>query len=311
MTSLSHIAAANEKAVRKKLKREPAFSGASLARKRASHPYHGFIEIDVPDVAPFCMFTNNDDIVALRIFWNGCHEPMSCCLWTVLAEENEDATFDIGAYTGLFSLLAATVNPKTRIVGFEPIHGNYSRMLINVRANQLHDSISVRNEAVGAEDGCAEIAIFRNDDLLPTGSSMAHPREADRLSSVGVVVRSLDSISHELGVSRVGLVKIDAEHLELAVLRGMQGRLSRDRPDVLVEVSNANYVLVSSFMKEVSADYQIVQIDDENGEVRFDATRRLAGCRNVLFTARKRDKLNLSLERAVERCGRYLAAGGA
>jgi hypothetical protein len=140
----------------------------------------------LPDCAPIALFSNNDEFVALQIFWNGCHEPMSVCLWSVLAQNNAGAVLDIGAYSGLFSLLACAVSQENPIVAFEPIDRNYARTLINVQANDFLRLIQVRHEAAGAADSQAQISMFRDDDLLPTGSSLNHPRKETQKQSLSI-----------------------------------------------------------------------------------------------------------------------------
>ncbi len=50
---------------------------------------------------------------------------------------------------------------------------------------------------------------------------------------------TLDEVTHELGLQKVDLVKIDVEGAEGTVLRGAEGTLSRFRPLLIIELDRS------------------------------------------------------------------------
>ncbi len=118
-------------------------------------PYLGLVDAPLSSELTVVMFlSNNDDGVALRWLWNGCYEPMSLGLWTLLARQ-ANVIFDIGAHTGVYTLAAAMTNRKATVVSCEPYDLNYARLLINLRANGF------------ATDTAYPIAISDRDDVVP------------------------------------------------------------------------------------------------------------------------------------------------
>ncbi|MGI9050773.1 MAG: hypothetical protein ACR2GU_15600, partial [Rubrobacteraceae bacterium] len=99
---------------------------------KKKYPYYGFIEVKVEGVPPFVMFSNNDDRVAQTYFWYGpnAFESLSLRIWREMVR-NSEYVFDIGAFTGVYSMTAALANPEARICAFEPIKRVFGRTTIN------------------------------------------------------------------------------------------------------------------------------------------------------------------------------------
>lgn len=199
-------------------------------------PYFGYVNIEICDCPPFVMFSNNDDFVAKNYFWNGAdaYEPMSLKLWLALAKSSA-FIFDIGAYTGLYSLSAASQNRKCKIFAFEALDTIYSRTLINKAANNLAN-INIYHAAVSDNEGTVDFNIYAGDDVLSSGSSICdkqHGRSVFHTKSVRAV--KLDQLMDELNLSRVDLIKIDAEGAEHLIFKGAESTLGKHTPDILCE----------------------------------------------------------------------------
>lgn len=64
------------------------------------------------------------------LFWSGLEggwEKTSIQLWVTLSKRS-NVIFDIGANTGLFSLVSKSVNPNAQIFAFEPIQKIYKKI---------------------------------------------------------------------------------------------------------------------------------------------------------------------------------------
>src|SRR5258705_11326726 len=74
------------------------------------------------------------------IFWNGLEgkwEKNSLKLWKELCKSS-DVIFDIGSNTGIYSLLAKTVNKNAKVYAFEPVKRVYDKLLKNINLNRYH-----------------------------------------------------------------------------------------------------------------------------------------------------------------------------
>ena len=73
------------------------------------------------------------------LFWAGLTggwEKTSLRLWKKLVED-ADVIADVGANTGVYSLLSKSLKPGVRVVAFEPIRRVYQKLENNVRLNNF------------------------------------------------------------------------------------------------------------------------------------------------------------------------------
>ncbi len=125
---------------------------------------------------------------------------------------------DLGANAGIFAVQQA--RRGARVYSFEPNPDCYRRLSETVVRNQLQDSITVVNKAVGSRAGRARL-------VVGTSTLGGHLVGADDYAeaSVTVDVASLDDLTEALDVGRFDLLKIDVEGSESDVLEGAQRTL--------------------------------------------------------------------------------------
>ncbi len=120
--------------------------------------------------------------------------------------------FDVGAHRGETTLKLLDAFPDARVHSFEPLPENFA-ILRQVTAST---TAQVVNAAVSDSSGALEIA--RGDASYQSGVHAGGERI--EVSSVTV-----DEYADAQGIDRLGLLKIDTEGHEEAVLRGARGRL--------------------------------------------------------------------------------------
>jgi FkbM family methyltransferase len=185
-----------------------------------------------------------DDWVSNQVFWRGWrgYEPETSPLFFALAERAA-VTLDVGAYVGFFTLLAAHASTSGRVFAFEPLRAACERLNRNARINRL-DNVECVNAAVGASDGEADFFFQERSSQdafagIPCSSSLSldFMKQVPDLATRRVPVLSLDSYLAKRQVSKVDLIKADTESTEPDVLRGAQGVIARDRPDIVLRGS--------------------------------------------------------------------------
>jgi FkbM family methyltransferase len=150
--------------------------------------------------------------------------------------EKSAVTFDVGAYVGFFTLLAAHANPQARVFAFEPMTAIYQRLCQNIELNALQN-VTTTFGAVSAEEGEAEF--FHQEGLeLPTSSSLSFDfmKTAENIISTKVKVFQLDKFAQENGIEKIDLMKVDTETTEPDVLIGAKNLLKKHQPDIVCEV---------------------------------------------------------------------------
>lgn len=198
----------------------------------------GRVDTRLPNGSVMHLETDATDWIPNRLFWGGfeAYEPETLGIFFKLAQRST-VVFDVGAYIGVFAFVAALANPDATVFGFEPMHATFARFLRNL---QLNPELRVQPicAAVGEEDGSAQFYFGADHGPLPTSTSLSAEfmSKVSARSSVIVPTLCLDRFVERHSIGPVGLMKLDTESTEDAVLRGAQRILERDRPHVICEV---------------------------------------------------------------------------
>ncbi|OBI90750.1 FkbM family methyltransferase [Mycobacterium asiaticum] len=144
-------------------------------------------------------------------------------------------SLDIGADVGEFAI--AMLSASQSVVAFEPRPAqarDLTAMFDAVGAN-------VRVEAVALSDapGVTTMRVVESDPGRSTidGENVLDTAIGGAVQSIEVPVRCLDDYQ----LTNVGLIKIDVEGHELAVLRGALDTLRRNRPSIVVEAEERHH----------------------------------------------------------------------
>lgn len=175
-------------------------------------------------------------IVAKELYWGQGVRPrpedqLALDVFAALAREAH-LVLDVGAYTGVFSLLAAKVAPGAEVHAFEVVPDVAAAARENVAANALTGQVTVHPAGLGKDGDTVRIATGSGGSALPDFYS-TRLRFGD---GVPVEIRSLDAVTAALSVPPPALVKIDVEGTEDVVLQHGQRFLESHRPDILCEV---------------------------------------------------------------------------
>ena len=140
--------------------------------------------------------------------------------------------FDIGGWRGYCAgTMACSGASKTYVI--EPLPANVDRINRMIAMNPKLD-IELHQVAVGKIDGHAVFHLMPETSMGKLEDSPFQPDETSA-TSIAVVVRSLDSLCAELGVSRVDVIKLDVEGAELSALQGAVQILRSHHPCLFVE----------------------------------------------------------------------------
>ncbi len=181
------------------------------------------------------MHNNGSDSIATRIYWGGgaAFDQESIDLFLRLAQDSK-VIFDIGANTGIYSLLAARNNPGAEVYAFEPvpdIRGEFAR---SIAINGLNN-LKLSDLAISSTISKSEFYVPNNFAAFPTSASLNNDFR-DHSAAILVSVTTIDEFVLQNGVGRIDLMKIDTESTEHLVLAGASRTLNNDRPFIICEV---------------------------------------------------------------------------
>lgn len=145
---------------------------------------------------------------------------------------------DVGANQGEFSIAAARIAQRGKIIAFEPVSEYQERLVENIRLNDF-ENVQVIFAALGEKAGSFPIydqqenfADGTRNEGLPTLFATGSRRDAREM----VPVKKLDDVLSELRISRVDVIKLDIEGAEWIALRGAANTLASCRPTLILEI---------------------------------------------------------------------------
>ena len=191
----------------------------------------------------------NETQIENEIFWEGLTgkwEKESMKLWIKLSEISA-CIFDIGSNTGVYALVAKTINPESRVFAFEPHPLFFNMLEKNIELND-YEIMSLK-KAVSDVDGKIKIEDY-------SGAS----------SSINVESVSLDKFIDDKKIEKVDLLKIDVETFEPQVIKGFEKYLSLHHPTLLIEILNED---VAKSINDLIGNIEYLYFNiDERGGVR-------------------------------------------
>jgi FkbM family methyltransferase len=198
-----------------------------------------------------------------QIFWKGLAgwESSSMRLWMGLSAK-ATVIFDVGANTGLFSLVAKAINPNAEIHSFEPVERVFRKLKRNIIANEF--DIAAEQLGISNSTGTATIYDVPEDHVYSVTINKNLNPESQLVIPTTVPVTTLDHYVHSHNLRAVNLMKIDVETHEPEVLEGALNLIRDNRPAILVEVLTSE-VAERLMLLLRGLDYTYFSVDELEG----------------------------------------------
>ncbi|MFD7443123.1 FkbM family methyltransferase [Streptomyces sp. NPDC059909] len=190
------------------------------------HPT-GVWTLRAPDGSSFRYASDIDDILARSLIWTNMRHWEETTHPVIFDLARRARGFvDVGAFSGIYTLLACQANERLRAVAVEPNPNSMRKLRRNIEVNHLQDRVVLVEKALSNAHGRARLGIPADT----TAASLLAEEPADRTVEVEVITGD-DAV----GDLAVDLVKIDVEGLEPEVLHGMSRTISAHRPTIIAE----------------------------------------------------------------------------
>jgi FkbM family methyltransferase len=150
-----------------------------------------------------------------------------------------DTFLDVGTHFGFFSMLAREITgTKGTVISFEPMPSQRAILEENMARHAAPCRHHLIPAAAGARPGRVK---FKDFGIL--GSAFATSKDGRDMrfamrGEVDVELRTVDSVTQELGLTGLRLMKIDAENAEYDVLMGSLETIRRLRPAIILEAGD-------------------------------------------------------------------------
>jgi FkbM family methyltransferase len=229
-----------------------------------------FVTVEDPIAArPMKIFVREDSWIELRVVAKGLYqdwEKESLKIWANLARHSK-TIIDIGANTGMYSLVASNNNPGATVIAIEPIDINYSVLTSNIREN----SFNIKTEKVALSDTEGTAKMFMIKDKLNYMTSINDNRYeknpeiagGDEVVEVDVPMKVFSFIENKHGLGKIDLIKIDVEGHEITVLNSMMDSITKWKPTILIEIIGDDNAKVLNGMFD-KLGYKYISIDEKS-----------------------------------------------
>ena len=187
-------------------------------------------------------------IIENEIFWNGLGttwEPLSIRIWSKIVKKKK-IIFDIGANSGIYSLVSCAFNKKLSVYAFEP-NTECINAIQKAKLKNKFKIFTVSN-ALSNKKG------FVNFD----GYQIQKKNKFNKIKSI-----RLDEFIEINNIDTLDLIKLDVELHEVQVLEGMGKYLKKFQPDFLIEVLNENIAKKLNYVFK-NLNYNYISIDDKS-----------------------------------------------
>lgn len=176
-----------------------------------------------------------------------------------IAADPEGCVIDVGAYSGLFTILALRAGAE-EVIALEPNQQGYERLRQNVEPYDGYPYGVLRtvNAAASSEAGTGSLEVTGEHVAICTTGKL---RPASDGPAVEVV--KIDDLERE---RRVSVMKIDVEGHEIEALKGAALTLETDHPVLFVEVNSRSGGDRTAEVRDFLAPfgYQGEQSDERN-----------------------------------------------
>ncbi len=185
---------------------------------------------------------NNAFNLETELFWSGFEksswEKKTREIWSNLSRHS-NVILDIGANTGIFSVIAKANTLKAKVHSFEPQPNVFKVLEKNNRINGF--DIYCHQLALSNESG--ELPFYNTgystfEENNTTHGSLNKEWRTEHQHSIMVPVNRLDTFIEKKEIGKVDLIKIDVETMEFEVLRGYGKYLIQHCPIILLEIQN-------------------------------------------------------------------------
>lgn len=237
---------------------------ANLPESVYQHLYfNGIINVKVNEKESFKMMHYGHPIEN-DLFWKGLYgswEKQSMKLWTNLSKRSS-IIFDIGANTGVYSMVSKTVNPRAEVHAFEPFEAIHQKLDYNASINNFK-----------IHTNCKAISNYTGDGVIYTdGGDFAYSVTVNKNLWVkdqqpvelNIKTITLKEYIEQNRITNIDLMKIDVETHEPEVMEGFIPYFNQFKPILLIEILNDEVAQKLNNYFDVDK-YSFYNIDEKAG----------------------------------------------
>ena len=204
------------------------------------------------------------------MFWKGLFgnwERYAVQAWAALCKD-ANVIFDIGANTGVYSLVAKCVNNRSSVHAFEPFQAIHIKMLRNAEVN----GYDIQANCMAVSNYTGDAVIYSDNPEFAYSVTVNQNLWVKDKEAIKIDIKTitLKDYIEQNNISSIDLMKIDVETHEPEVMEGFGEYFHKFQPILLIEVLTEAVVEKLNQYFLASANYELYHIDEENGIKKID-----------------------------------------
>lgn len=223
--------------IRKIIKAYGKTSNFLYPRLNARWPVSGIVNCKYEDIVFKAYNRCDDGQVNYYYYDNPFHEFPVINLMCAFAKRSK-VILDIGANTGIHSVIVSKKNPETKIYSIEPYETNYNRLEKNLDINNC-SNVEVKKIALGEIEDTINFYIPTDNSITDVSSAVENHgiriyEDQVKWKKVNVKQSTLNKLSED--IKEIGFFKCDVESYEINVFKGAMDFFSANKPPFVLEI---------------------------------------------------------------------------
>jgi FkbM family methyltransferase len=222
--------------------------------------FKGKFNVYIKSIGKKFRINNWKSSLETTIFWtgleNGDWEPETVEVWVKLCKK-ANVIFDIGANTGVYTLIAKSTNPNCRVFAFEPSDLIIEKFKANMKLNNFQFDLIEK----GVSNKTGSNVFYDVEDDHQTSASLSPEKLKNFANFVGEIREyQIETIRLDDFIKQNNilpdLIKIDVELHEPEVLEGMGEYLKNCQAVIILEVLTVEVAKkLNEILKEAKFQY--------------------------------------------------------
>jgi FkbM family methyltransferase len=218
--------------------------------------FNGEFRVRFGDNNSFFMY-NHGGTLENETFWYGLFatfENDTGWIWIQLCKCSE-VVLDIGANTGIYSLIIKSMNPSAEVFAFEPSNNIFKKLVLNNKINNFN----IDCQQVGISNKTGNQVFYGTPNTNETSASLSAEKLKNWDGYKGEIIEynietiTLAQFIENNNIKKVDLIKMDIEMHEPEAIQGLGKYLELFKPVVLIEVLSDN--IADELNKLIGDDY--------------------------------------------------------
>jgi len=163
-------------------------------------------------------------------------------------EKNFEFFFDVGANSGLYSLVIGKMFQKVKVNAFEPINSSRKKLKYNIAINKEVNNIEIFKFGLSDKNSSLKMKAYKKKSYVQTAGFGVASKNED-LSNLHTEIANFRKVDEIFDFKNKKIaIKIDTEGHEFQILEGMKKIISNNNIFFQIEIFDWNFEKINNLL---------------------------------------------------------------